>query len=134
MSKNLNAGSLQTPLGRVRGLGSAKEGVGHWWHQRLTAIALAPLSILFVWLALHLLNADYDVVRATIALPYVAVLLMCFMVSLFYHGQLGLQTIIEDYIHHRPLELTLLILVKFSALLFSVASVLAIARIAVTNS
>lgn len=134
MSKNSNAGSLQAPLGAVRGLGSAKEGVGHWWHQRLTAIALAPLSILFVWLVLYLLHADYDVVRATIAKPYVAVLLMCFMVSLFYHGQLGLQTIIEDYIHHRALELTLLIVVKFSALLFSVASVLALARIALTNS
>ena len=134
MSKNSNAGSLQAPLGAVRGLGSAKEGVGHWWHQRLTAIALAPLSILFVWLVLYLLHADYDVVRATIAKPYVAVLLMCFMVSLFYHGQLGLQTIIEDYIHHRALELTLLSVVKFSALLFSVASVLALARIALTNS
>ncbi len=134
MSKNSSTGSLQSPLGVARGLGAAKEGVGHWWHQRLTAIALAPLSILFVWLVLHLLNSDYDVVRATIAQPYVAVLLMCFMVSLFYHGQLGLQTIIEDYIHHRALELTLLILVKFSALLFSVASVLAIARIALTNS
>ncbi len=134
MSKHSASESLKAPLGVVRGLGSAKEGVGHWWHQRLTAIALAPLSVLFVWLVLHLLNADYDVVRATIAQPYVAVLLMCFMVSLFYHGQLGLQVIIEDYIHHRALELTLLILVKFSALLFSVASVLAIARIALTNS
>ena len=133
MSKN-STSNLQAPLGVVRGLGSAKEGVGHWWHQRLTAIALAPLSILFVWLVLYLLHADYDVVRATIAKPYVAVLLMCFMVSLFYHGQLGLQTIIEDYIHHRALELTLLIVVKFSALLFSVASVLALARIALTNS
>jgi succinate dehydrogenase / fumarate reductase, membrane anchor subunit len=132
MSKN--TGSLQSPLGQVRGLGSAKEGVGHWWYQRLTAIALAPLSVLFVWLVLHLLNADYDVVRVTIAQPFIAVLLMCFMVSLFYHGQLGLQTIIEDYIHHRAMEMTLLILVKFSALLFSVASVLAIARIALTNN
>ncbi len=132
MSKNI--ASLQSPLGQVRGLGSAKEGVGHWWYQRLTAIALAPLSILFVWLVMHLLNADYDVVRVTIAQPFIAVLLMCFMVSLFYHGQLGLQTIIEDYVHHRALEMTLLILVKFSALLFSVASLLAIARIALTNN
>lgn len=134
MSKNVSAASLQSPLGVVRGLGTAKEGVSHWWHQRLTAIALAPLSILFFWLVLHLVNADYDMVRATIAKPYIAVLLMCFMVSLFYHGQLGLQTIIEDYIHHRAIELTLLILVKFSAFLFSIASVLAIARIALTNS
>lgn len=124
--------SLRTPLGSARGLGSAKEGVGHWWHQRLTAIALAPLSILFVGLVLCLINADYSEVRATVAHPVVAVLLMSFVVCLFYHGQLGLQVIIEDYVHHRATEITLLILVKFSAFLFSVAGVLAIARVALT--
>jgi succinate dehydrogenase / fumarate reductase, membrane anchor subunit len=126
--------SLRSPLGRVRGLGSAKEGVAHWWWQRLTAIALAPLSIFFVWLVLHLLNADYSEIRAMVGSPLIAVLLMSFMISLFYHGALGLQTIIEDYIHHRATELVLLIVVKFSAFLFSIASVLAIARIALMNS
>jgi succinate dehydrogenase / fumarate reductase, membrane anchor subunit len=125
--------SLRSPIGRVRGLGSAKEGVGHWWYQRLTAIALAPLSIFFVWLVLHLLNADYSEIRATIGQPVIAVLLMSFMLCLFYHGALGLQVIIEDYIHHRTTEITLLVLVKFSAFLFSLASVLAIARIALTT-
>jgi succinate dehydrogenase / fumarate reductase, membrane anchor subunit len=125
--------SLRSPLGRVRGLGSAKEGVGHWWYQRLTAIALAPLSVFFVWLVLRLLNADYSEIRATIGQPLIAILLMSFMLSLFYHGALGLQTIIEDYVHHRPVELTLLVLVKFTAFLFSIASVLAIARIALTS-
>jgi succinate dehydrogenase / fumarate reductase, membrane anchor subunit len=125
--------SLRSPLGRVRGLGSAKEGVGHWWYQRLTAIALAPLSIFFVWLVLHLLNADYSEIRATIGQPVIAVLLMSFMLSLYYHGALGLQTIIEDYVHHRPAEMTLLVIVKFTAFLFSIASVLAIARIALTS-
>jgi succinate dehydrogenase / fumarate reductase, membrane anchor subunit len=125
--------SLRSPLGRVRGLGSAKEGVGHWWYQRLTAIALAPLSIFFVWLVLHLLNADYSEIRATIGQPVIAVLLMSFMLSLYYHGALGLQTIIEDYVHHRPTEMSLLVVVKFTAFLFSVASVLAIARIALTS-
>jgi succinate dehydrogenase / fumarate reductase, membrane anchor subunit len=124
--------SLQSPLARVRGLGSAKEGVGHWWYQRLTAIALAPLSLFFVWLVLHLLNADYSVVRETIGQPVIAVLLISFMVCLFYHGQLGLQVIVEDYVHHRAAEMTLLLLIKFSAFLFSIASVLAIARVALS--
>jgi succinate dehydrogenase / fumarate reductase, membrane anchor subunit len=122
--------SLQSPLGKVRGLGSAKEGVSHWWYQRLTAIALAPLSIFFVWLCLRLINADFNEVRATIANPIIAVLLISFLISLYYHGQLGLQVIIEDYIHHRPTEMTLLIVVKFASFLLAIASVLAIARIA----
>jgi succinate dehydrogenase / fumarate reductase, membrane anchor subunit len=129
-----SSGNLRAPLGQVRGLGSAKEGVGHWWVQRLTAIALAPLSIFFVWLVLFLLNSDYTEVRAMVGHPLIGVLLMSFMVSLFYHGALGLQTIIEDYIHHRGLELSLLILVKFASLLFCIASVMAIARIALMNS
>jgi succinate dehydrogenase / fumarate reductase, membrane anchor subunit len=124
--------SLRAPLAHVRGLGSAKEGVGHWWYQRLTAIALAPLSIFFVWLVFYLLNAEYSVIRETIGNPVIAVLLMSFMVCLFYHGQLGLQVIVEDYVHHRAAELTLLVLIKFSAFLFSMASVLAIARVALS--
>ncbi len=124
--------SLRSPLGRVRGLGSAKEGVGHWWAQRVTAIALAPLSIFFVGLVIYLMNEDYTTVRATLANPLVAILLMSFVVSLFYHGQLGLQVIIEDYVHARSAEITLLLLVKFSAFLGGLASVLALARIALT--
>jgi succinate dehydrogenase / fumarate reductase, membrane anchor subunit len=125
--------SLQSPIGRVRGLGSAKEGVAHWWMQRLTSIALAPLSIFFMWLCVHLLGANYSEVRATIAHPVIAVLLISYMVCLFYHGQLGLQVVIEDYIHHKATELTLLVIVKFTAFLFAAASVLAIARIALSS-
>jgi succinate dehydrogenase / fumarate reductase, membrane anchor subunit len=125
--------SLRSPLGRVRGLGSAKEGVGHWWVQRVTAIALAPLSVLFVALVLYLVDADYQTVRATIANPIIAVLLVSFVVALFYHGQLGLQVIIEDYVHTRALEVSFQIIVKFAAFLGAIASVLAIARIALTS-
>ena len=121
--------SLRSPLGRVRGLGSAKEGVGHWWMQRLTSIALAPLAILFVLLCLHLLNANYVEVRDMVANPLVAVLLLSFMISLYYHGMLGLQVVIEDYVHQRWMEISLLIAVRFSAFLLGAASVLAILRI-----
>jgi succinate dehydrogenase / fumarate reductase, membrane anchor subunit len=122
--------SLRSPLGKVRGLGSAKEGVGHWWAQRVTAIALAPLSIFFVLLVLYLRDADYTVVRNTLANPVIAILLISFVLSLFYHGQLGLQTIIEDYVHTRGLEVALLLFVKFAAFLCALASLLALSRIA----
>ena len=125
--------SLQSPLGRARGLGSAKEGVAHWWWQRLTAIALAPLSIWFVWLVLSLLHADFETIHSTLSRPLVAILLMSFMVSLYYHGALGLQTIVEDYVHARGMEITMLVVVKFSAFLFAITSLLAIARIALAG-
>lgn len=124
--------SLQSPLGRVLGLGSAKEGVGHWWAQRLTSMALAPLSLFVVWLIFRLMGADYGQTHAMIGHPVVAVLLISFVLCLYYHGQLGLQVIIEDYIHHWGVELTLLVLIKFSAFLLSAASVLAITRIALS--
>lgn len=124
--------SLQTPLGRVLGLGSAKEGVGHWWAQRLTSLALAPLSLFLIWLIFRLMGADYGQIHAMVGHPVVAVLLISFVICLYYHGQLGLQVIIEDYIHHRAVELTLLVLIKFAAFLLSAASVLAITRIALS--
>lgn len=124
---------LRTPLGRVRGLGSAKEGVSHWWAQRLTAIALIPLTIWVVWFLLGLAGADYATVRAAIADPLQGGLLMVYLVCLFWHGQLGLQVVIEDYIHHRPIELFLQIAVKFAAFLLAAAGVLAVLRIMLGN-
>lgn len=122
--------TLRTPLKNVRGLGSAQSGVRHWWLQRLTAIALVPLSVWLLWLSAGLVHADYATVRAAIGQPVHAVLLVAFAVSLFWHGALGLQVIIEDYIHTRWQEVTLQIAVRFGAFLAVVACVLAIARIA----
>jgi succinate dehydrogenase / fumarate reductase membrane anchor subunit len=107
---------FQTPLKRVRGLGAAREGVGHWWGQRLTAIALAPLSIWFLWLVTKLAGSDYSTVRETLGSPLQAIPMILFVYALFHHGQLGLQVVIEDYVHQRPVEIGLLILVKFLAL------------------
>lgn len=125
--------SLRHPLARVHGLGSAKEGVSHWWAQRLTAIALVPLSVWFlVWL-FGLLGADPAAARASIAQPAVAVLLISFLVALFWHAQLGLQVVVEDYVHSRWLELTLQIAIKFLAFLGALAGILAVARIALAG-
>lgn len=120
---------LSTPLARARGLGSAKSGVAHWWIQRVTAIALAPLSLFFIWVALTLMHMDYASAMAFIAYPDRAALLIIFTVAMFWHGQLGLQVVIEDYVHTRWIELTLLILVRFAAALGVVVCVLSIVRI-----
>lgn len=121
--------TMRTPLGRVRGLGSAKAGLAHWYWQRLSAVALAPLTLWALYLVTQLVGSDYETIRATVARPGVAILLISFVVCLFYHGALGLTVVIEDYIHERWLELVLSIAVKFSGFLLATASVLAIVRV-----
>jgi succinate dehydrogenase / fumarate reductase membrane anchor subunit len=121
---------LRSPLSRVRGLGSAKEGTHHWWAQRLTALALIPLVIWFVVSIVCLSSADYIAVRAWVGSPIPMVLLVLTIGMTFYHGQLGLQVVIEDYIHSEWQKLALLILVKGVALLLTVVGIVAIARIA----
>jgi succinate dehydrogenase / fumarate reductase membrane anchor subunit len=101
---------LRNPLQRARGLGSAKEGVGHWWTQRLTAMALVLLGIWFVVLVLGLLHADYATARAAIGKPWNALLLIVFLVAMFWHAVLGLQVVIEDYVHTRWQEVVLMVL------------------------
>ena len=92
--------SLQTPLGRVLGMGSAKTGAGHWWAQRLTAVALVPLGLWFVFALLGLQHGNYQMVAAWVAEPVNAILLILFVLTLVYHSSLGLQVVIEDYVHH----------------------------------
>ncbi|MCZ6509344.1 MAG: succinate dehydrogenase, hydrophobic membrane anchor protein, partial [Alphaproteobacteria bacterium] len=90
--------SLRSPLGRARGLGSAKSGTQHWWAQRLTAIALVPLTIWFVIAMVAATGSDYTTARAFIGNPVTAVLLVLLIVATFHHAQLGLQVVIEDYV------------------------------------
>lgn len=123
--------SLRHPLARAKGLGSAKDGTGHWWNQRLTAIALALLTPWFVIFAVGLIGADQLAVRAAIAQPLSASLLAAFVLSLFWHAQLGLQVVVEDYVHG-GLEVALQVLIKFAYVLAAIASLLAIGRIVFT--
>lgn len=120
----------RSALGRVRGLGSAKEGVQHWWAQRLTALALIPLTLWFVTGLIGVAGADYATARAWIAQPVSAVALLLLLAAGFHHGQLGLQVVIEDYVHHEGLRLTLIVLVKALAVLASAAAAFAVLRIA----
>lgn len=123
---------LRHPLAIVRGLGSARDGTHHWWVQRTTAIALALLTPWFVWTLLSLIGADYQIVRLTIARPVTATLLVAYVISLFWHAKLGLQVVIEDYIHTKWLEIALQIFTGFACTLGALASVIAIGRIAFT--
>ena len=123
--------SLRDPLAQARGLGAAKDGVNHWWLQRVTAIALMLLSPWFVWFALQLISADQLAAREHIAKPLNASLLAFFMLSLFWHARLGLQVVVEDYVHGWK-EIAAQIAIKFIYAFAAIAALLAMARIVVT--
>jgi succinate dehydrogenase / fumarate reductase, membrane anchor subunit len=121
---------FQTPLKQVRGLGSAKAGTHHFIVQRITAVALIPLVIWIVYVTLTLLHADYTQARALVHQPINAILLIAFVLATFWHAQLGLQVVIEDYVHTRWLEIVSQLVVKFLCVIGALASTLAIVRIA----
>ena len=120
---------LRTPLSRARGLGSAKEGVHHFWAQRITAVALIPLVAWFAISLIMMSGADYAVVRAWIGSPAVMVLLTLTIVIGLHHGQLGMQEVVEDYVHSEGLKLALIVLLRFIAVFFGLAAIVAILRI-----
>lgn len=122
---------LRTPLKRARGIGSGKTGTHHFIVQRITAVALVPLSLWFVWLALSLLHLDYAGARALVGQPWNAVLMIAFVGAVFWHAQLGLQVVIEDYVHTRGLEIAAQVAVKLLAALGALACTLAVVRIAI---
>ncbi len=121
--------SLRTSLSRARGLGSAKEGTHHWWWQRLTAVALVPLSFWFVISLVCKIGADHGEVVQWIQSPIVSLLLILFIVMLFHHAQLGVQVVIEDYVDSKWQKLTSLILLKFLAIIAALASIIAVLKI-----
>jgi succinate dehydrogenase / fumarate reductase membrane anchor subunit len=122
--------SLQSPLNKVLGLGSAKEGSGHWWAQRLTAVSLVPLTL---WFALSLLSLDYGSyasIRSWIADPFHSILLILLVISVVYHSSLGLQVVIEDYIHGAA-KIAVLVVVQFGHVALVVAGIYAVVVIAI---
>jgi succinate dehydrogenase / fumarate reductase membrane anchor subunit len=121
---------LRNPLKQARNHGSAQSGVGHWWMQRLTAVALVPLVLWFVASLLVLMHSDYLTAHAMLAQPWNAVLMLAFIVAVFWHGQLGLQVVIEDYVHTPWRAFALLTLVKLLAVLLALACALAVLRVA----
>lgn len=124
-------GSLRSELGRVRGLGSAKEGVHHWWAQRVTAIALIPLSIWFVASIVFLTDVDYATAIQWLRSPVTLGLMSLFLIALAYHAVLGLQVVVEDYIHAKPTKLILLLLIQFAGFALVAAGIVSMLLITI---
>ncbi len=125
--------SFRTPLGKVKGLGSAKEGTKHWWYQRLTALALVPLSLWFAISVMTYASADYQSALEWMASPVITTLFLMLVVALFYHAQLGLQVVIEDYVHMEWLKIGSLIAVKFACIVLATLSVVCVIRLSLGN-
>lgn len=123
----------RTPLKDVRGLGSAKEGTHHFFVQRFTAVALIVLASWFLYFVISLMHADYLTATDAVAKPWNATLLIAFLVAMFWHAQLGVQVIIEDYVHSHGLALLAQTLVRFLCILGALASVFAVVLIALGN-
>jgi succinate dehydrogenase / fumarate reductase membrane anchor subunit len=124
-------GNLRSDLGRVRGLGSAKEGVQHWWMQRVTAIALIPLSLWFVACIVFLLDVDRATAVDWLGSPVTLGLMSLFLVALVYHAVLGLQVVIEDYIHSHAAKIVLLLLIQFAGIALAATGIIAMLMITI---
>ena len=119
----------RTALSVVRGAGAAKDGTRHWWAQRVTAVALVPLGVGFVVMMLALLASDYHGARAALSHPVTAALWILFAVALFHHAQLGLQVVLEDYVHSRGIKIVAIVAIKFAAMALGAVSIVSILRI-----
>ena len=127
--KDMQIDIMRSQLSRARGMGSAKSGVAHWWAQRVTAIALVPLTLWFIYHLLALGEAPYEAVLAWISGPVSLVLLLTLAGMTFYHMQLGLQVVIEDYIHDDVKRLIALLVMKAAAILLAVTAIVSILKI-----
>jgi succinate dehydrogenase / fumarate reductase membrane anchor subunit len=122
--------SLRSPLRRILGLGSAQSGVSHWWAQRLTSVALVPLSIWFVVSLLALPSLEHATVVAWMGQSWTALLLIIFVLVAVWHSQLGVQVVIEDYVHGAGAKTLTLVLVSFAHVLIAAAGVFAVLKVA----
>lgn len=122
--------SLRSALGRARGLGSAKDGVAHWWAQRVTALALVPLTLWFVASVVALTGASHGEVVAWLARPHNAVLMLALIWATFWHAALGLQVVIEDYIRPEGVRLATVLAAKAAMLLMGLFAALAVLKVA----
>lgn len=124
--------SLRTPLGRVLGLGTAKDGTSHWWGQRVSAVALIFLGLWFAWMVASTPDFSHAAVVAEIGRPLNSLLLLLLCSTLAYHSYLGLQVVIEDYVHAPGVKLIALLVSRFAHIVLAAAAVFAILKIGLT--
>ena len=122
--------SIRTPLGRVRHLGSAHNGTGHFWHQRLTAVANIPLTIAAIIIIITLLGRNQAAAAQILGSPLVAMIMLLFVISVTVHMRIGMQVIIEDYVHDESAKLTLIMANTFFAVAVALACAFGILKLA----
>lgn len=122
--------SLRTPIGRVLGLGAAKEGAGHWWAQRVSSIALVLLGLWFVGALVALGDYSHASVLDFIGKPFNAVLLALLIGTVVYHSQLGVQVVVEDYVVHHATKIVTMLLLNFLHVALAALGIFAVLRIA----
>ena len=128
-NRNDTSRSMRTPLARVKGLGAAGHGVEHWWIQRVTAAANIPLVIAFVIIVAGLAGSDYARAISIVSHPLVAILLILAVISVTNHMRLGMQVIIEDYVHEKAVKIVAVIANNFYAVIIAVACLYAILKV-----
>ena len=121
--------SLRTPLGRVLGMGSAKDGTGHWWAQRVSAVALVPLTLWFLFSLLLLPDLEYATVRVWLSLPISGFLTVLLLAVSTYHSYLGTTVVVEDYVHSAGMKVLTLLTLRFLYVLVCGAGIFAILRV-----
>ena len=121
---------MRSPLGRAIGLGSAKEGVDHWWGLRVSSIALVPLTLWFVIAVIGLAGADLETVVLWLDNPVAAVLFVLLIATTFYHGALGMQVVIEDYVENEGAKFAALIVMKLAAFLLAALGIFCVLKLA----
>jgi succinate dehydrogenase / fumarate reductase membrane anchor subunit len=129
MSETPHMVVLRSPLGRARGLGSARAGSHHWWAQRLTSIALVPLTIWFILAVIRLSGASHQAVIDWLSTPLSMGLMLALIVATFYHMQLGLQVVIEDYVHNEAAKMVSVLCVKALSVMLALVCIVSVLKI-----
>ena len=128
-SKTPHIDIMRSPLGRARGLGSARAGAAHWWAQRITSLALLPLTLWFLCAMIRMIGATRDDVVFWMAGPLPIVLMIALVIATFYHLQLGLQVVIEDYVTTDALRVASILLMKGVSVLLALACIVSVLRL-----
>ena len=121
---------MRSPLSRARGLGSAKEGVEHWWMQRVTAVALIPLTLWLTASLIALMRSDYDTLIAWLRTPIATILMVLLLIALFHHISLGLRVVVEDYVHSDRAKIPAVVAIRLACYALAIAGIFATLRIA----